>query len=1162
MTTSFNYAFSGTETNRLRGIGGVPSYGGGQYASQLPNTVVFAAQFNSSQNVSSYAQEEWSVATVGAYTDVLPGQRFLASATSSMAAAYFDGRARKAFGPTTAYFNETGIPQSGGDKFWIVDDYPILDKLIRFDLNTNTYLVDYDVAYRALRPVIGSANDNIGLKGCYAGFISPSSSKFRISISALFYPCESASTITSWSLNYKDGTVVSGSASGSGTTTGTITIDFPTGFRHIIFTATNSAGTSSTTAIKVWAETRTGSATLITGFGGSTISLDASTPGAISSCNIDVFTNELQNTLNNTPICIWDEEVVDGTLGSVGGNVRFIGRLRKEQNVAKSDPNYSRTLITKWTLEGADTQLQRVDGVKFTMQDNISPANWGDIKSMSLPKIASLLLTEFTTFCNGNVVNFDTYDDTFPYPVFNTSGTTMLDILNDVYLSITGQMQFSPDGRASLVRNAMYLSGSARNALTTIANWQTNDVTDTNLQFDDIRNVALVDAWGGEDTGAQQVTPLHSMAPGIVRDIGERNERLLKQILSNVGVSAANDELSDRAGNHWQKLAQQRRLTVTHPDAYGSLMPDVAAWYTWTITAADSNLRNIAYTSSTRWVLERINQTHDNAKGKKDIEATYLLETTGAGYGHAIAIPTTNTIPTEQLNLALTTTPLIAPLVPPIEMSGPDAARLKQGIQKLALILSDGTRTTTTNFGSTPPTWTTPVSLGVSGTVLQWVPDFHSGYLAGGGAGSKTYGWIITATGVYYGEINTPSFTLGHSFRLTSSLRSASASLVQAGHIVIVTDYGDGTYVTYATTGANWTGETSIGTGGGTFPPGCWYSQHTALVVYTSVVGTGKKSNDGGATWSSYAAIDPGTDCAVDIGIPYPGNPTDAVPYYATDSAPGTTTDYDFTTGLHGWVAGPDCGGTQINGTGLQTTVCDRGSGNGSYMSFLINFFGGPVSIIAVEFKGSITGSLGASQVIQLEQASGLGFTGSLLRNTSANPAGPTFDITDSGFLTTGVQSLLIDCEFGTSRVCTVTDIIITLAAPTGEYLAKYTTSLVPISPQNGYAPWKSLPQISLDFANGNIIGVGAGDSTQTNAGLWVSANGGTTWTTLVAPTTDGSSGRYDWLPMSGQNPPVLYPAGSKGRIGYSAGLSGPVVDKRGNLSTSASVVGLAGFRS
>lgn len=1147
MTQGFLPSVSGGQYSTLRGTGVVPSGAGGAHASQLPNTVIFAARLNSVQSGSSFAQNEWHSASVGAYTNALPGQLLLLSSTSNYLNPYFTGRVRKAFGATTAYFNETSISQVATDYLTVLDDYPIMDCLLRYLIGQATYYADYDIAYRALRPLVGSAPGSVGLHGAYAGFVDPVSSKFRISISALFYPCQSAATITSWSVNLGDGTLIAGSLTGSGTTTGTITADFPAGFRHVLITVTNSSGVSTTTAIKVWAETRSGSATLVTGLDGYNIIYDVSAPNALQSCTINVYTNELQNTLSNTPICVWDEEIVNGVLGSVGGNVRFIGRLRKEDNQNKASTTYVRTMQTAWTLEGPDTQLNRLDALKMTFQSQ-TVGIWGYLASLSLPKLISVLLTEFTTAANSLIVNFDDYSDLFPYPIFNTAGNTMLAVLNDVGLSIDAQMMFTGDGRTLFARHAFFQSGAARNAMTTVGNWTDQDrKADLSYSLDDIRNVSQVDAWGGVWTGGTTVIPLHAQAPGLARDIGERNIPLLKQILANVGVAAAQTELNDRAGNAWLKEAMGSRLKATHPSAYaGVLMPDISAWYTWTTSVSDS-LRNYAFTTSTRWILEKLTLARTNLDGKLKVDASYLQETNGIGYGNTIAIITSNTLPTDQLNLALGTYPLILPIVPPIEMPGPDAATLSVGISKLALILSDGTLTYTTNFQQTPPMWTTPASLGVSGTVLQWIPDFHSGYYAGGGAGSKSYGWIVTTTGVYYGDINTPSFSLGHSFRATSSLRSASASLVQLGHIVVVTDYSDGTYATYATTGANWTAEASVGSGAGTLAPGCWYSQHTALVVYASANGTGYKSTDGGATWSSFATIAPGADCAADIAVPYQGG-TDSDIYYVK-SGSTTTVTYDFTQSDGGWTPESICGSGPLSGhyvlgqgwIGNQTT-CDN--------AYTIDLH------IPSSLTGGVLTSFTVDYTVPCGQNPAPFWTFVLGGSLHSVPSSGTPVTVSETLLST--DKLVLDNAQAQGCGAIVSKITLVFAVSGSRKLMK---NAVDVSPLAGYAPWKTLPQISIALTNNSIIGVAAGDNTETNAGIFISQNGGVSWSQLIVPTTDGSTGRYDWIPMSGNSTPVLYPAGSKGRIGYSAGLSGPVADKRGNLSTSASVVGLAGYR-
>lgn len=1155
---SLNYPIVAGDYTNLR----KKSYAAGQYASQLPNTVVFAGQLNGSKSDASFADNLWHSASVGAYTDALPDQLLLISATNDKSLAYFTGRARKAFDATNLYFNETSLNQASGDYFWVIDDYPVMDRLINFDTSDNTYKVDWDVAFHRLKPIIGSADNAIGLKDAYAGFIDVTSSKFRISLSALFYVGESSGTITAWSLDIKDGTLISGSTSGSGTTTGTITIDFPAGFRHIILTVTNSWGQTSTLPIKVWAEQRTGSATLITGFNGSSITFDVSSPGALASCSIEVYSTELQNTLNNTPICIWDEEYLDGVLGSVGGNVRFIGRLRKENNQAKQDPAYVRTLSTRWTLEGADTQLNRLENFRsFKIGNAVTPAAWGEINSLTPYNAIWLLLSEFTTFASSNVINFDTFDSTFPYVDFDVQGSTMLGIINDLALSINAQMMISGDGRSLIARHAFYLTVAQRNALHTIADWTDQDRTaDLSLSMDDIRNVAQVDAWGGEWTGGTNITPQHAMAPGLARDIGERSLPINKQILANAGAAASQQELNDRVGCHWLKEALSVLLQVPLSPASGFLVPDVSSWHTWTLSASD-NLRGHAYTSSTRWILQKVNQTHDNKAGSKRVDGTFRQETNGLGYGKTIAIDdnSDNNLPAPFGPLPIAISPLSIP-VPPIVLPGPDVPKLPKGLKIMAAVLSDGTRLKTTNFNQTNaglnPHWVS-ANLGVSGTVLLWVQDpFSTRFSSSTG---KTYGWIITTTGIYYGDLNTPSFVLFHTFRATSSLRSASVDMRRSGHIVVVTDYSDGTYVTYATTGGNFTVEANIGTGGGTYPPGCAYSSHITGTVYTSVNGTGKKSTDSGASWNTDTSITPINDCATEIVIPQNANPTDAIKYYVKR---GTTWTYTFQFNQTDGSWTPDAAyspdpGTYVSGLGWQSVY--NTTNDSVFVDIVRNMPPAmdidtfSITYIGSDFGYTLTDGIGLSLnsgafAFHADSSSG---THTVTWTVSATVTDAQVIVKSSGTSGGNIGSIML-----TKVTFTGTGVNPFTGATGGDTLMRVNgTSETDVSP--GLLPWQSGGQIAVSPTNSNVIAVIGADSGLTRFAFYCSINAGKSWVTAIAP-----SASMPWrrIIFSSDKNNLLYLVGTNGEIGYSSDLGTTILDKIGDISSSATVLGISGL--
>lgn len=1140
------------------------SYAGAQYCSQLPNTVVFAAQLNGSASAASFLQNTWHNATVGAYTDALVGQLLLISHTNDKTQAYFTGRVRDVFDGANIYFNETSINQTVDDYFWVIDDYPVMDKLIAFDIANSIYLVDGSETYHDLKPIIGSAAGSVGLKAVYAGFVDDISSLFRISLSAKFEIGPSSGTITAWSLDILDGTLISGSLSGSGTTTGTIVVDFPAGFRHILLSATNSAGQTSTLAIKVWSETRTGSATLVVGHNGSSLTFDVSSPGALQSCNLDVTSTELQSTLNNTPLCVWDEEYLDGALGSVGGNVRFVGRLRRENNQAKADLRYVRTLSTKWTLEGPDTQLNRLENFKtFKIENAASPAEWGQINSLTPYNAIWLLLSEFTTFANSNVINLDAYDSTFPYVSFAVQGSTMLAIVNDLGMSINAQMMFSGDGRSIIARHAFYLTTTQRNNLTTVGDFGDSDRrADFSLSLDDIRSVAQVDAWGGEWVGGDNITPLHSMAAGIARDVGERSIPISKQILANVGAVAAQNELSDRAGCHWFKEAYQQRLSIPHTPGYGFLIPDISAWYTWTVASVD-NLRNYSYTTSTRWILEKVTQNHDNKAGGKKVDGTYRQETNGLGLGKAIAIVdnSANVLPSSfPISRGFFSSPRVTPqIVPP----GPQVRQMAKGLKQFAAPCSDGTRKLTSTFDQTVagslPSWAS-ASMGVSGTPLLWVVDVFSTRF--NSSTGKTYGWLITTTGIYYGELNTPSFTLFYTFRATSSLRSADASRRQVGHIVVVTDYSDGTYATYATTGGNFVSEFSVGTGGGSFPPGAAYSLHVNNQAFTSINGTGKKSTNGGSSYSTDSTIDPGSDCATEIALPYNNNPLDTIKYYGKRG--GTTpqtfnfklSDYDYITvpstwspepswaSGDGWIYGNDLDGLGTYHRSVNIWLNPASIANviriDMYYNMTVGTFPvGPGPDVRIVIDGSIVASINNPDIVSGDNQV-LTWIGS-----------PTNIATSLQIVASSSNSLTLG---GLNGSCTITKVVLTVNNSSGSLIRQNGSTSTDITPSTGFAPWQSRGQIAISPTNPNIVVCCAGDSGLTQTGVWVSKNAGLSWTAISGPS---GSNPYTRCFFSEDGKNILYLVGTNGAIGYSSDLS-TIISKKGNLSTSATVLGIS----
>lgn len=890
---TFQSALTAGNLDSLRGTASVPPrYAGAQYLSVLPNTTIFAARVNGSPSGDSFAQITFDTVTTGAYTDIAVGMRVLISHTNDRRAAFFDGRARKAATSTILYINETSEPIADNDYIFVIEDYPIREKQLRDD--AGTFKVDYEDAYRGLPPVIG------GVRGAYAGLVN-ADGKLRVPFAASAVAAESGATISSYAYTLPgSATVISGA-----TNTANVTVDFAAGCWFVKLVVTDSGGRSSTLYIKVWAEDPATSTTLITGFSGAQISCalnqNPASPSQGWTASIAAFTG-IDSLLNNTAVCIWDDEYLNGAQGSIGSNVRFVGRLRRESNQAQASDVYSRVLNTTFQLEGEGQQLARIDGPRVSTLHAASPSKWGEIKNWTPWRAIVLLLAEFSTFLLTNSLTFDATADTFLAAGSNTDGQNMLNCVHGIAQGINAEMQFAPWSAAEVARHAGYLATADRNSLPTILNYTTEDMLDSAIEVEHVSPVGFVDASGGMYTASGgTVTPLRSFAPGIAKAIGEGQATLTRQLLqANQTQAAAQNELNDRAGNHWRRLESGVTLPVSHPDAYGFLIPAVNQWYTWTFTAADSNLRSIAYDTATRWLLMSVSMTHNNETGTKDIQATYLQETSGFGHGKTIAYPTSadNGLPAwnDPGDIYLD----------PLDIGGLEEEELYllyEGVSTLAAFCTDGYVYITHDFESPSPTYTR-TSLGVSGTPVQFVVDAFSPLYQG--SGSTVNGWLATTSGIYritdvFGSLGA---TLQHTFLVAISgdqRRDMDFSFGTQNWGIAVSYHADdgtypGVYAAYTTNGTTWT-EGLIAAGydpGGIVQfPGLYVSSKTPGLAYTAAdTGTGGGGTDEcriyrttnyGASWSAVASpagFKPVDWLAGSIHLPFHDNASEAIAYF------------------------------------------------------------------------------------------------------------------------------------------------------------------------------------------------------------------------------------------------------------------------------------------
>lgn len=640
----FLSALDSTKYNALRGNGTPRTFKSSQFMCILSNSVMLAARVNQSVFTASFAQITFDTVTEGAYTNVGISMLVLISHTSDKREAYFEGRVRYdnsgvVSTATVLNINETSETISDNDYLWVIRDvrpYHELGAVIG-----GVYKKDYARTFFQLKPIIS------GLQSAYAGIVSGSPVGFTVSFAAVATAATAGATISSYTWTIPSGgTVTAGSAS-----TANVTVRFDASATEywVKLVVLDSGSRAQTRYIPVWAVPADLSTTVVRGFTGAHIEGGLDTGW---SATVDAF-DGVEDMLDGTLCCIFDVEYYQETAYSLFSTVKFVGRFRKESNVTSADETYSTKRKTAFEIEGTAAQLARISSPEITARDASSPAVWDEIKTLTIWRAITYLL-EHSTFHQSFSLTFDSTANTFRAFQLQIASGSQLDGVKDLAQAINAVFEFAPTGEARVVRDARYGTTAERNALTTIANLTASDWINFSLDREYFETVGLVEASGGTYTPtgsgitAAAVRALLSIAPGVAQGNGDGTNPLPRQILSaDVAAATAQGELNTRAGNHFAASNPTPTLNVDMRGAYNWLIPSANQWYTWTIGTSD-NRRDLAYTTSDRWLLKSVSIDHDNVRGNKSVSAQFMLETSGTDEGVAgqtVVIPPQDTTP-------------------------------------------------------------------------------------------------------------------------------------------------------------------------------------------------------------------------------------------------------------------------------------------------------------------------------------------------------------------------------------------------------------------------------------------------------------------------------------------------------------------------------------
>lgn len=819
----------------LRGTGATnPGWRGTQYISLSSNVVVFAARVNQALFDDTFASVDYEAVTTGAYTDIEDGMTVILSQSNDPALGYFVGRARlngagDVATATTLYINETSADVTDNDYIFVLNDWRIAQRLHRWDTDSDTLYVDYDVPFADPAPIIN------GLQSAYAGFASGSPEGLSLDLTAVGLAVADGATIDAgtWQWTMPTGFTLTG---GSLTTAHVIGRFDPAADEYWCSVyVEDSNGTGTTFRFAVWSHNTTYPPAL--GFSGA--SWNANIEGGWNA-SISAFEG-VEDVLDGTLCVLWTVGYYNGSQAVILSNVDLVGRFRSEATGSDGDETYS-TLPrdTEFQIEGVGAQLARISGQSVEMRQWTLPSVWGEIDQFTPWRAVVHLLQTQCTLLTVSALTFDDTTDDYLYYGDTTQGESLFEMLNYIAEHINAALEFAPQGELRMVRAAPYLNDADRNALITAANWTEQDMFGYGHDREYNESVGQVIATGGAyEESSGQVFVVKSVAPGQARSTGPGSSSLDSQVLdASLTPAEAQSILSQRAGHHFAWLNREDELPIVLPDGYHFLIPSMAVWHTWNISAA-SNSRGIVYGTNTRWLLTEISLSHDNETGMRSVDGMFVRETRG-NPGKALPLPTGEESPTPALPVTppFPTFPGL-PEAPGILYPGDDPDVLPPAIPEPEIAVSDGNIVAAwvddmlavcTNYKTTTsPNWMviTP-ALGVGESIVAFVWNrFDQGayLLISDGAASRV---LRTSNAL----AASPTWQSGASVEgdYDSIRTTATAGEV---YIYAATGSGGSTFDTTFdfTIGLNsWVVQSSLGTSTGSGvahtdaqPSACWY---------------------------------------------------------------------------------------------------------------------------------------------------------------------------------------------------------------------------------------------------------------------------------------------------------------------------------------------------
>ncbi len=594
-----------------------------QYVCVVPNTVVVQFQPSAAPALDVFAEIAVGTVASGDIADIKQGQTVIFSTTTDYTATEFlRTRVRKVSGVDTLYVGENSATLTTSHYVTVLDTYEIQEKLRRSET-----LVDWDITYRELLPVETALPSAVVLSNGVTSY-SPTA-----------VPLAMDATATTTFTHLWESSNGSDSITDEDTDNPSITLEAGA-FRWLRYTFTDSNGNSNYRVIPCWTVPKNYASVVALGFMGQ--------GGEVASINFDAELgwaatvpawDGIDTLLNKTMCVIASDEWYDGDRQSIRTNINLVGYLQTETVQVNADERFGRVSEVRFAVEGFGHQLARQNISPVTIIRTASPAAWDDIKDPTPGRMATYRLTEYSTASNLMAIALPADDGDFIGDDLTLSTEKALNDLQFIAEVINAEIQFDVDGKLEMCRDLNYLGSTARNAAPVVATLTPADFASAyTIEYEYGRTTAQATITGGAyNTTRDEYDLFEAVTPAEARYSEGDPLELSNQVLTTDATTADSlEELKERAANFLAANNPTWTLRVALKDQWHFLVPDVGAWFKFTIAATDT-ARGRVFGSSDRWQLVQIDVSSNAQEGTRDVNAVFRHETQSTGASVRVA---------------------------------------------------------------------------------------------------------------------------------------------------------------------------------------------------------------------------------------------------------------------------------------------------------------------------------------------------------------------------------------------------------------------------------------------------------------------------------------------------------------------------------------------